>query len=131
MSASAIYFKNTSSEDFIATWDSVPYSVKAGQQILLQSYIARHLAKRLAMRELGKQNQAMPINPHQDDNGNFTNTIFAAEVEKYLSADEDVIEEETPEKLEIAMIIEKKKKGRPAKNKQEVKEEEEFPELKK
>lgn len=120
----AIYFNNVSDEDFTHKWDGVPYTVKAGQSILLQDYIAIHLAKHLAMREMGKVDKEAIIDPSRDEKGNYTNTIFKSEMSKYLS--EDVIEAETPEKLEMAIETEKKKAGRPKKVK-----EEEFPDLKK
>lgn len=123
MSSSAIYFKNISDEDFSATWDSVPYAVAAGKEALLQDYIAVHLAKKLAMREIGKRNPSETINPSVDEKGNFTNEVFKNEVAKYLS--DASIEEATPEKLEIAILVEKKK--RKTKKKVEV----EFPDLQK
>lgn len=125
MSASALYFKNTSDQDFTHNWDSVPYTVKAGEEMLVQSHIAIHLAKHLAMRELGRRNKYESFDPSQDDHGQFTNEIFRMEVAKYLS--QDTVEESTPEKLEIAILKEEKKAK---KVKKEVKEEE-FPELKK
>lgn len=118
----AFYFRNTSNEDFTHAWDSVDYTVKAGQEVLLQSFIAIHLAKHLAMREMGKRNKNATIDPMQDENGAFTNAIFSEEIKKYLS--EESVEAETPEKLEVK-IEEKKRAGRP---KKEV--EEEFPDLK-
>ena len=120
----AIYFHNVSDEDFTGRWDSVDYPVKKGDKVLLQSYIAVHLAKQIAMREMGKVNKTTPIDTHTDELGNYANPVFKAEMAKYLV--EDVIEAETTEKLEIAMIVEKKKAGRPKKVK-----EEEFPDLKK
>jgi len=122
--ATALYLRNVSDEDFIGQWDSVDYKVKAGESVLLQSHIAIHLAKHLAMREIGRANVNAVINNHVDENGRFTNELFRSEVEKYISEDE--ISAETPEKLEIAMIVEKKKAGRP---KKEVVEEE-FADLK-
>lgn len=120
----ATYFFNSSDEDFIGKWDSVDYLVKKGEKMLLQDYIAIHLAKHLAMREMGKRDKNTPINPSQDESGNFVNAIFREEMKKYLS--DESINEETEEKLEIAMIQEKKKGGRPKKVV-----EEEFSDLKK
>lgn len=113
--AVAIYFVNSSDEDFTGKWDSVEYTVKSGEKVLLQDYIAIHLAKHLAMREMGKKDKHIPINPSQDDQGNFVNALFREEMKKYLT--DNSIEEETEEKLEIAMIQEKTKKkaGRPKK----------------
>lgn len=139
MSASAIYFTNTSNEDFTAKWDSVPYTVKAGQTILLQAYIAVHLAKHLAMREMGKRDAMQVINPSQDESGNFTNVLFSQEVRKYLSEEE--VKAETPEKLEMAIITGNSKKvfcdkcdSKGVKHKKDcptLQKEEEFPELNK
>lgn len=119
--AQAIYITNNTDEDFTHEWDGTPYTVKVGESVLLQDYIAIHLAKHLAMREMGKRDKEAIIDPSRDEAGNYTNVIFKAEMAKYLS--EDVVDAETDEKLEIAMIVEKKK-GRPKK-------EVEFPELKK
>ena len=121
--ALAITLTNISDEDFTHKWDGVPYTIKAGQSILLHDYIAIHLAKHLSMREMGKRNKEAIIDPSRDEYGNYTNTIFKAEMEKYLSVDTE--EEETPEKLEMT-ILKKNKGGRPKKVV-----EEEFSDLKK
>lgn len=120
----AIYFHNNSDEDFTKTWDSIPYTVKSGDKVLLQDYIAVHLAKHLAMREMSKEDGQVVINSATDDNGVFTNKVFSDRVRSYLISDEDIAED-TQEKLDITML-QKKKGGRPKKVV-----EEEFPGLKK
>lgn len=110
----AILFLNYSDEDFTATWDSVPYTVKAGQSMLLQDYIAKHLAEHLTMREMNRADKNVLINRES--------ASFQAKVQKALPG--DVIEAESPEKLEMKVVEAKKKAGRPKK-------EVEFPDLKK
>lgn len=136
MSQVALYFKNVSDEDFTGYWDSVAYTIKSGQEVLLQSYIAISLAKDLAMREIGKRDRQATINPSQDETGFFTNEVFRSEVQKYISSES--IQEETPEKLEMAILSEQKQfckfcdsKGvRHKKDCPTLKKEEEFPDLK-
>lgn len=53
----AIIFKNFSDEDFTHTWDSVPYTFKAGQEIFMEDWKALHFAKHLVQRELNKLNR--------------------------------------------------------------------------
>jgi hypothetical protein len=48
-----VIFENISSDDFTGKWNSIPYTVKAGETQKLPQYLARHLAKHLATRELG------------------------------------------------------------------------------
>lgn len=52
----ALKFKNFSDEQFIHTYDSVPYTFEAGQEIFLEDYKAYHFAKHLVDRELNKLN---------------------------------------------------------------------------
>lgn len=53
---SAQLFTNFTDEDFTFYWDSVPYTVKAGQSIYLEDFKANHAAKHLIDQELNKQN---------------------------------------------------------------------------
>ena len=53
----AIIFKNFSDEDFTHTWDSVPYTFKAGQEMYMEDWKAAHFAKHLINRELNKLNR--------------------------------------------------------------------------
>ncbi len=47
-------FHNYSPESFTGTWDSVPYTIKAGDVILLQTHLALHFAKHLSDREMNR-----------------------------------------------------------------------------
>jgi len=53
--ATAVTFTNYSSEDFTHTWDSVKYPFPAGKSTMLESGLALHFAKHLAVRELNKR----------------------------------------------------------------------------
>lgn len=118
--ASARLFHNYSDQDFTekdgARWDGVGYTVKAGEKIMLQDFIAVHFADHLTMREMNRANNQVLINRES--------ASFLKLREKALPNDE-VVEAESPEKLEMA-IAPKKKGGRPKKVV-----EEEFPDLKK
>ena len=50
-------FKNFTDKDFTYSFDSVPYTFKAGQEIFLEDYKADHFAKHLVDREMNKLGQ--------------------------------------------------------------------------
>ena len=52
MSSQALQFKNYTDTDFTHSFDSVPYTFKAGQTIYLEEFKAKHFAKHLVNREL-------------------------------------------------------------------------------
>lgn len=51
----AITFTNYSKTDFTHKWDGVDYSFPAGQSMMLESGLAFHFAKHLAVRELNEK----------------------------------------------------------------------------
>lgn len=117
--AVAITFWNYSSEDFTHKWDGVDYTVKSGERVLIQDYIARHLAAHLTMREMNRENPQALINRE--------NAAFKAKMEKCFQQSETSVSAETPEKLEVKIEEDsRKRRGRPKKEKEE---EIEFPEL--
>lgn len=56
MDNTAVLFTNWSGADFTHKWNGQDWSFKAGQSIMLQSYLANHFAKHLAEREMEKAN---------------------------------------------------------------------------
>lgn len=56
----AIKFKNFTDTDFTWSFDSIPYTFKAGEEMYLESYKAEHFAKHLVDREINKLN--LPTN---------------------------------------------------------------------
>lgn len=52
----AVKFFNWTKEDFTHAWDGIPYTVKAGETMTFQPYLAFHLAKHASIRELNKTN---------------------------------------------------------------------------
>ena len=112
----AIYFYNYSNEDFTGKWDGVHYTIKSGETILLQDYIARHLAAHLTMREMNKEDKNVLINRES--------ASFLEKAKRALP-DEAPVVAESPEKIEME-IVKKNKGGRPKKVV-----EVEFPDLKK
>ena len=54
MSNQAVKFRNFTKEDFTYSWDSIPFTFKAGQEIYLEEYKARHFAKHLVDLELNR-----------------------------------------------------------------------------
>lgn len=55
----SVKFTNWTDEDFTHTWAKVPYTVKAHETLVLEEWLARHLAKHLAERELNKENNVL------------------------------------------------------------------------
>lgn len=53
----ALLFTNYSQEDFSHTWDSVKYDFPKGQSMMLESALAHHFARHLAIRELNKKGE--------------------------------------------------------------------------
>lgn len=51
----AIKFKNHTAESFTHTFDSIPYTFEAGQEMFLEDFKATHFAKHLVDRELNRQ----------------------------------------------------------------------------
>lgn len=89
---------NYSNEDFTCNWDGIAYTIKAGDRLMVQDGIAQHIAEHLTMREINKSNNLAIINRSSD--------AFKKIVEKCFASSE-IIEAETPEKLEMK-ILEKK-----------------------
>lgn len=52
----ALQFKNFSEEDFTHSFDSIPYTFKAGQAIMIEDFKAKLFAKHLIDRELTRKN---------------------------------------------------------------------------
>lgn len=52
---SIVIFENISSSDFTGYWGQKPYLVKAGETMKMPYYLAKHIAKHLATRELGAE----------------------------------------------------------------------------
>ena len=50
-----VIFENVSSNDFTGYWNSKPYLIKAGETKKMPFYLAKHLAKHLATKELGAE----------------------------------------------------------------------------
>lgn len=132
------YFKNYSKEQFINSWDSVPYSFSPGQGMFLEDYLAEHHAKHLANREMIKDGLQVD-DPRRSEY--LSKCLLSAEPKDELK--------EMPESVQIMNmnkedetestgdeLVEKSetvtRRGRPKKKKEESKEEiveEEFSEL--
>ena len=52
----AIKFLNITDQDFTWSFDSIPYTFKAGETIYLEDFKAKHFAKHLVDRELNRLN---------------------------------------------------------------------------
>ena len=123
----AVRFYNFSDEDFSHTWDSVIYTFKAGETIMLESYLAEHFAKHLVDRELNKEdlitnlphnrikfyNQCIIQSDHIEArnevdlkmkmmNKNEKSEEIEAEIEKVEEPEEPVKKERTPEQIQAA-----------------------------
>jgi len=51
----AVPFTNTTNEDFERKWDGEPYTIRAGEQMLMEYGMAYSFARRLAVRECNKE----------------------------------------------------------------------------
>lgn len=99
-------FVNFSNEDFTGYWDSTPYRIKSGQEILLEDWKADHFAKHLVDRELQKDGKQ--VNDQGRDS--FIAKCFPPMVENEEMAD-------MPE--ETKLLNQRKKPGRPKKEEKE------------
>ena|SRR3990170_5150641 len=113
--SAAVLFTNWTDEEFIHTWDGVPYTFPPKAQMYLQDHLAIHFSKHLTIREMNKLGESWI----EKDNR------FTSMMEKCISGNAS-IKAENDEQLETKLLNEtvKKKAGRP-KN-EEVKEEEIF-----
>lgn len=55
--ARSVRFTNWTDEDFTWTWGKVPYTVNAHETVTYEDWLARHMAKHLAERELNRENE--------------------------------------------------------------------------
>lgn len=51
----SVVFKNFTDEEFVCSWDSVPYRFPAGKEMYVEDWKAAHFAKHLVDRVLNKQ----------------------------------------------------------------------------
>lgn len=116
----AIKFKNFSTEDFTWSFNSIPYTFKAGQEMYLEDFKAKHFAKHLIDRELNRQN--IPTNDKQN-RAKLEALCFPGDAPA-VTEDEAIDIEETKKEEERKEI--KAKKG-----KKKVEVEEEFADLNK
>lgn len=85
----AILFTNYSSNDFTHFWDSVRYDFPQGQSMMLESGLAIHFAKHLAVRELNIKDK------------NTGGGALQKEMSKALSSTEVKAEDKTKLKQEV------------------------------
>lgn len=104
--STTMYFFNNSQEDFTWAWDKVPYTVPSGEKMLFPEYLAKHMAKHFVDREMGKKDIATD---------HFTRQQY---LDKCLFQGAPVVE--NPVAVEVAVLNEKRKPGRP--KKEEIKE---------
>lgn len=101
-------FLNWSNEEFVGMWDSIPYKIKAGQNVYLEDWKANHFAKHLTDRELNKAGYGTA----DQRRGQFYAKCFVEE-----AAEPDAPETESVEELpvETQILNKNKKMGRPKK----------------
>lgn len=110
MSSQALKFRNFTDREFTWTFDSIPYTFKAGETIYMEEFKAKHFAKHLVDREMNILN--IPTNMQ----------VKRDELEKKCFTQEEAVSVS-----EALNIEETKKEGK--KGKKEVKEEEAFADL--
>ena len=133
----SVYFFNWTKKDFTHTWDKVPYTVKAGEKQQFPDWLANHLAKHLAERELNDANSELilkqKIAGKEGKDIKEINILFTPLREQYIKACLGEIAFEANSEVELAIKmgnlppvaqtpeqkeevkIEVKKRGRPAK----------------
>lgn len=112
----AVKFKNFTNVDFTWKWDGVPYTFKAGQEIYLPGDQALHFAKHLVDQEMNRLNVERGV--HGTNKEVPTTNPERKQLEAQCFPTDEII---TP--LEAL----NRNEGKTA----EIKEEEEFPDLKK
>lgn len=87
----AVPFTNITSEDFTWSWDSKPYSIKAGETKYYPVFLAKHLAKHLIDREIIKKNEKMLRDPvtREDMENRILGEVIVKE-EKKVQQDYDL-----------------------------------------
>lgn len=91
--ASAIVFKNFTSEDFSHTWDKIQYDFPAGVSMMLPEYLAHHFAKHLCIRELMRVGKI--FNMEQ---------VEIMKAQCFAGTETKKVEAVTPQKLEVEMM---------------------------
>lgn len=119
----AVLFKNFSDEKFVCSWDKVPYTFSAGQEMYVEDWKAEHFAKHLIDRELHKKGLIISNKVLRDEllaKALPQEEIITAEEAFDLQTKAGVIGVTTD--IHNDKVTEKKKAGRPKK----VEKEEEF-----
>lgn len=98
--AKAVTFTNYSSEDFTHTWDSVEYPFPAGKSQMLESGLALHFAKHLAVRELNARGVE-----------NLGNDVVEKEMKKALDVEASIEAEDTTKLAQETMNYNSMNKG--------------------
>ena len=118
MSSQALKFQNFTDRDFTWTFDSIPFTFKAGETIYMEDFKAQHFAKHLVDRELNRLNI---LTNNLTERAKLEAKCFpSAEVvsnEKALDieARKKEVTKEVVKEEEFAELKEPKKKGRSAK----------------
>jgi len=116
----SIVFKNFTDEEFVCSWDSVPYRFSAGKEMYVEDWKAHHFAKHLVDRVMHKKGM---ITTNMIERKKLLDLALPAEVA--LTVDEAL---DLNAREEIA---EKTKEIKSKKTSKKVVEEEEFSDLKK
>jgi len=116
----SVLFKNASTEEFVCSWDSVPYRFAAGKEMYVEDWKAAHFAKHWVDRELNKKGLITSNQVLRDE-----------EIVKCLPTEEPISQDEAFDLNAKEKVAEVRKEVKETKAKaKKVEEEEEFPELK-
>mgnify|MGYP001581391306 CR=1 FL=1 len=101
--ATAIIFKNDSPEEFTWSWDSTPYTFKAGQEYMMEDWKAQHFALHLADRELLRRD-AVRTKDNQNPDTNLGNEKLRAELMRRYLPDGEILTAPDASKLTTEIL---------------------------
>lgn len=103
----SVYFFNWTKEDFTHTWGKIPYTIRAGEKMLMPDWLAKHLAKHLAERALNDDNNKLilqqKIAGKEGKDIKEINILFSPLREQYIKAAMGEIEFEANTATELAV----------------------------
>lgn len=119
----SVVFKNFTDEEFVCSWDSVPYRFPPGKEMYVEDWKAIHFAKHLVDKVMNKKRM---ITSNMVERNKFL--VQALPEAEIISADEALDKNAREEVAEKEKEIKKEVKTKKA---SKVVTEEEFPDLKK
>lgn len=115
----SVLFKNFTDEEFVCSWDGVPYRFPAGREQYVEDWKADHFAKHLVDRVMHKKGMIITNKVERD--------VFLAQA---LPSEDSISTDEALDLKAREEVVEAKEEVKKKKSAKKVEAEEEFPELK-